>query len=132
MIAFIWGHSMMPGEISSNESGWVSDVLKFIFRIEGRDIESTVRKCAHFLEYMTLGILITIDTCILLKRPFTPVCFAIGLFIPLVDETIQLFSFGRSGSIFDVWLDFIGFVTGIICSVIIYGIVTNKIKIFNK
>ena len=132
MIAFIWGHSMMPGELSSDESGWVSDVLRFIFRLEGRDIEDVVRKCAHFIEYMVLGILITIDTCALFGRPFKLANFEAGLLVSLVDETIQLFSFGRNGSIFDIWLDFAGFVTGLVCSVIIYGIVTNKIKIFNK
>ncbi|MBQ9604457.1 MAG: VanZ family protein, partial [Firmicutes bacterium] len=123
MIAFIWGHSMMPADISSDESGWVSNILGFLFRLDGRDIEGMVRKCAHFLEYMVLGILLTIDTCVLLKRPFAVSSLAIGLFVPLVDETIQLFTLGRSGSIFDIWLDFCGFVTGIICSVIIYHII---------
>ena len=35
------------------------------------------------------------------------------LFMPFVDETIQLFVEGRSGQISDVWLDMAGIVTGI-------------------
>ena len=33
--------------------------------------------------------------------------------VPFLDETIQLFTEGRSGQISDVWLDMAGIVTGI-------------------
>ncbi len=123
MVAFIWGHSLMPADMSSTESGIVSDILRFIFRLKDAEIDEYVRKFAHFFEYMIFGILITIDTAILLKCVFRPENIAAGLFVPLVDETIQLFTLGRSGSLLDVWLDFTGFITGVICSVIIYKII---------
>ena len=123
MVAFIWGHSLMPADMSSTESGIVSDILRFIFRLKDAEIDGYVRKFAHFFEYMIFGILITIDTTILLKCVFRPGNIAAGLFVPLVDETIQLFTLGRSGSLLDVWLDFTGFITGVICSVIIYKII---------
>lgn len=123
MVAFIWGHSLMPADMSSTESGIVSDILRLIFRLKDAEINGYVRKFAHFFEYMIFGILITIDTTILLKCVFRPENIAAGLFVPLVDETIQLFTLGRSGSLLDVWLDFTGFITGVICSVIIYNII---------
>ena len=76
--------------------------------------EHLVRKAAHFTEYAGLGFLLAMNTgagiapvfC-LLKGNVTAV-----LFMPFVDETIQLFVEGRSGQISDVWLDMAGALTG--------------------
>lgn len=123
MIAFIWGHSLMPGEISSDESGFITNLLHELLHISEEGLEGYVRKSAHFIEFLILGVLVSADSRLLLKRIFTPLSIVVGLLVPMIDETIQLFVLGRSGSLLDVWLDFSGFVTGIICSVIIYRVI---------
>ena len=101
-----------------------------------------VRKCAHFIEYTGLGILlrqsalcVRVNGAILEEmwtedpadgkdrtgrmRAMAP-CGSVWLEIhriaifavPFLDETIQLFTEGRSGQISDVWLDMAGALTG--------------------
>ena len=126
MIAVIWGHSMMPGEVSADESGFLTDFLQNLFNFTSVDTEHIVRKCAHFFEYMILGILFAIDMILYKKRPFCPAAVIPGLLVPQVDESIQLFTPERSGSLVDVWLDFSGYVTGMIFVGVIYKIVKKK------
>ncbi len=94
MLAFAFIHSAMPAQVSAEESGGVLDFLYSLLPRLGISMELTdhiVRKLAHFTEFTVIGMLAT--TC---------------------DETIQLFSEGRSGQITDVLLDFSGVVTGML------------------
>ena len=127
MVIIIWGHSFMPGELSGNESGAVVDFLRELFHFTG-DIDTAVRKCAHFFEYMALGILFSIDFYLYTGSPLQPATFVPGLFVPQTDETIQLFTPDRAGSLLDVWLDFTGYVTGVIFCTVIYKVVCKKHK----
>ena len=103
-IAVIWGHSVMPAELSKEESGGLLELLIGYFPWLTDHI---IRKAAHFTEYAVLG-------CFLFgatkggtrSRSFPPL---VGVLTALADETIQLFSDGRSGQVSDVWLDFAGF-----------------------
>ena len=104
-LCVIWGHSMMPASESKAESGGIvallSQVLPWV-------TDRIVRKTAHFLEFSVLGALIF---GVFPKSGRTAVlesAFA-GFLAAFFDETIQLFSPGRSGQIKDVWLDFAGF-----------------------
>lgn len=88
-------------EWAGMEGGWVTEHL--------------VRKTAHFAEYAILGILLNVAL-----RQYSAGVFArrvlqgwMGTLIPLVDETLQLFTEGRSGQISDVWLDISGACTGL-------------------
>ena len=105
-LLFIWGHSLLPAEISKQESGsllallqswlpWLTDHL--------------IRKAAHFAEYAVLGALLFGAAGVRHGLWFAP-CF--GLLSALADETIQLFAAGRSGQVSDVWLDLAGFLAG--------------------
>ena len=72
-----------------------------------------LRKCAHFTEYLILGVLVT-NT--LYHMPVhRKVLTGIGLcgIAAAVDETIQLFVPGRSGQVSDVLLDCFGAFFGI-------------------
>ena len=118
-LCFIYGNSLTPAAISSKESGYFLAKIQDFLAGAGMDAwrltEHLVRKAAHFTEYAGLGFLLAMNTgagiapvfC-LLKGNVTAV-----LFMPFVDETIQLFVEGRSGQISDVWLDMAGIVTGI-------------------
>ena len=104
--------------------------------------EHIVRKCAHFIEYTGLGMLLRqSDACVRRNRTVSEkmriedlvdrgdgtgrMCaltpdghiwleiHRIAIFaVPFLDETIQLFTEGRSGQISDVWLDMAGALTG--------------------
>ncbi len=143
-IMFIYSNSMRPAVQSSAESGSVLRLLQNLAESVGIAVpwltEHIVRKCAHFIEYTGLGILLrqsasyikwnksvpeSMETLTALeertlgwrKKEIRSFIFLelhrIAIFaIPFVDETIQLFTEGRSGQISDVWLDMAGVLTG--------------------
>ena len=60
-IAFIWIHSMIPAEASSEESQFVGRLIRPILEIfigQGAVTDFIVRKLAHFSEYAILGMLL--------------------------------------------------------------------------
>ena len=126
MIAVIWGHSLMSADLSSNESGIITEIIKNIFRISGENTDHYVRKCAHFTEYFILGILIAIDCILYISRPISLFSMFAGLLTPQIDETIQLFTPGRSGELTDVWIDFSGYLTGMIFVSVIFYVIHRK------
>ena len=75
----------------------------------------SVRKLAHFAEFFALGaaiiLLLTASVKGLYKR-YSAATF-LGLFVPVIDETIQIFS-GRGSSLRDVWIDVCGYALGCI------------------
>ena len=107
-LCVIWGHSMMPAEDSGNESNFLAEwLMQYIPWMD----DYVIRKVAHFAEYAVLGGLLL---GAFPKRGRDAVLRAVlaGLLVALIDETIQLFSPGRSGQVSDVWLDLAGFGTG--------------------
>jgi VanZ family protein len=121
-VVVIWGHSMVPANLSSQESGWVLSVVEKLFgllHIPEGVTEHLVRKTAHFTEYCILGVLISLDLRKMPWRQRIPLCLLAGLFVPMVDETIQLFVPGRSGELKDAWLDVSGFLVGVILTKIL-------------
>ena len=120
-VCFIWGHSMVQGPASSSESGFVYELLMPIFvrfGIYERDVCTfVIRKTAHFSEYLILG-LIAVNFIKALKRQGdaapnlqTAILVACAL-VPVLDETLQLFVPGRSGSPRDVAIDVCGLAVG--------------------
>lgn len=79
-------------------------------------IDYPVRKAAHALEYVILGILLT-GAILYIGNPWKrqlPACFFIGAAYAASDEFHQLFVPGRSGQIRDVMIDSAGVAAGII------------------
>ena len=100
----IWGHSLMPAAVSKEESGGLLALLIGWFPWLTDHI---IRKVAHFIEYAALGtLLFGAVHGGKRSRSFPPL---VGLLTAMADESIQLFSEGRSGQVTDVWLDFAGF-----------------------
>ena len=127
-LAFIWGNSLLPGEISGAISGWLRDFLASLFPI-GEDKPDSghglLRKLAHFTEFCTLGMLFHWLYAMLLKKPWKQLVFPFlcGTFAACMDESIQCFVPDRGPGIKDVGIDTMGVVLGI---VIIYFIKKQK------
>lgn len=133
-ISFIFLHSSMTGDTSSNES---SSVLVFVQSIINALCipitlsELLIRKVAHFSEFAVLGVLVSTTFYIYdktlkkyIKRLLS--VFFICLATAVTDETIQLFVPGRSGQVSDVLIDFSGAFTGVIIVSVILMIIYRK------
>lgn len=120
-VGFIFNNSITPAVESSQQSGRVLSMIMAAFQFVGLDgglvTEHFVRKTAHFTEYFLLGALLwnCLKSYMLTGKFWTALQLWLITVIPLTDETIQLFSEGRSGQVSDVWLDFSGAVVGSLC-----------------
>lgn len=112
---------------SSDQSGIITTLLNKILKLENVDLlEFIIRKLAHLLEYIILGILMinclkdyNIKNIIFLSILF---CFIYAC----TDEVHQLFIPGRSGKIDDVLLDTLGSIIGVVFYKLFYK---NKVQI---
>ena len=122
VVGFIWINSFMPAKTSGAVSLWVTSWAEKIFGCFITD--HLIRKLAHLTEYLFLGIICSVLFFESIKSKISTILF-IGLFTAVCDETIQLFSYGRSSQVSDVWIDFIGFVIGLV-SVYFFYLHSNK------
>ena len=102
--------------LSAEVSGQISRFVAFILggnREPSAEGHHLVRKLAHFCEFMALGAVSVLLSGEVLKEIRERVLFsaAVGLFVPLTDETLQIFT-GRGPSLVDVWIDVSGFCVG--------------------
>ena len=113
-LAFIWGNSMLPGEISGAISDWVKELLAMLFPGDGPVSSGggLLRKVAHFTEFAALGALFGWLFGMLKKEKHLP--FLCGVAAACVEETIQRFVPDRGPSLFDVGIDSCGVLTGMI------------------
>lgn len=121
---FIFSNSLETAEVSSEKSGFFSDILMWILDVfnchaQENTIVRIVRKTAHITEFAAQGFFVAgCFTRDFLKR--LPLVFAIGFATACTDECIQLFSDGRAGMISDVFIDFSGTVLGFCAAWILY------------
>ena len=121
-IVFIFSNSMKIASVSTVSSGRVLTLLQAALRRLGhpalaqRLTDHIVRKLAHFCEYALEGFLLTLCLRVYTRHFFVHISWPIlgGLLTALTDETIQMFSDGRSSQLTDVWLDFSGVMAGIL------------------
>ena len=113
-LIFIWGNSLLPGEISGAFSDWVRSILsKLFFGVPSSSTgRGLLRKLAHFSEFAALGMCLAWLHGMLQKGKIRP--FLWGALAAAVDETIQVFVPDRGPSIRDVCIDSAGVLTGII------------------
>ncbi|MBO5837209.1 MAG: VanZ family protein [Oscillospiraceae bacterium] len=130
-LAFIWGNSLLPGEVSGALSNWVGDILSRLMPgyeagmpQEGRGL---LRKLAHFSEFALLGCALRWLFGMLHKTPklylFSAVC---GVTAAFVDEGIQMFVPDRGPGLLDVGIDSCGVVLGIVLLTLIHRKVKSK------
>ena len=113
-LIFIWGNSLLPGEISGAFSDWVKSLLAQLLPMGPDDGSGggLLRKVAHFTEFTALGMLLAWLHGMLQKGKLQP--FLWGILAASVDETIQCFVPDRGPGIKDVCIDSAGVLTGII------------------
>lgn len=133
IMGFIFYNSSLDADLSSEDSMSVRAMLNSILRIVKIDFELSenfVRKLAHFVEYFVLGSLMyfTARSFDLRRRVCAFLVPLSGFLIASIDETIQLFSIGRSGQFTDVLLDFIGVIIAVFILSVLSNILTKKDK----
>lgn len=117
MILFIFSRSLAPADESSQQSNFVMEYINRFLALFGMNVqvaELFIRKAAHFTEFFAFGILLSSTVARfeggIKKNAFSILFFL--LFVPVLDESLQYLSPGRSPEIKDVLLDFSGCLTG--------------------
>ena len=113
-LAFIWGNSLLPGEISGQISDCVKEMLEALFAggAESPSGGGLLRKFAHFAEFTALGLCLEWLFGMLGRKPFWPLLC--GVSAACLDETIQIFVPGRGPGIRDVCIDSCGVAAGML------------------
>ena len=125
-IWFIFSNSMAVAEVSSVSSGRVLQLLQAVLRRLGmpglaqRLTMHIVRKMAHFCEYTLEGFLLMLCMRVYTRRYVRHISVPMlgGVLTAMADETIQIYSPGRSGQVTDVWLDSAGVLAGILIALV--------------
>lgn len=113
-LVFIWGNSLLPATVSGQISGTLKVFLDGLFT-PGEATPSgdgLLRKCAHFVEFGALGLLLGWLFGMLGKKPLP--AFALGVAAACIDEAIQIFVPGRGPGIRDVCIDSCGAAAGML------------------
>lgn len=113
-VAFIWGNSLLPGEISGAFSQWVKDLISGILGMPPGDPSQghgLLRKLAHFTEFACLGTLLCWLLAMLGKGQW--ISLLSGFLVACTDETIQCFVPDRGPAVKDVLIDTCGICVGI-------------------
>lgn len=135
-IAFIWGNSLLPGEISGAFSDWVRELLTPLFQWEpGTSTgDGLLRKLAHFTEFMTLGLCLRwLFGMLLTKSPQQWLCAAAAALLTAgIDETIQMFVPDRGPALKDVGIDTLGALLGITALTLIHKAKNQHYQIRSK
>lgn len=117
-LVFIWGNSLLPGEISGALSDWLKDLLAAIFG--GKPGSSggggLLRKLAHFTEFTCLGMVLSWLFRMVRQKPLEHLLLplACGIAAACIDETIQIFVPLRGPAVKDVGIDTLGAILGIV------------------
>lgn len=136
-LAFIWINSFMPSNVSGEMSGFVGKLLEKLLGDSYAANEHIIRKLAHGFEFMVFGMIIALFLYPKIL-PRLHIAVISGIFTALLDETIQLFSDGRTGQIKDVWIDFSGYTAGVVLIIIVQILIEEgwlkyyKDKLFGK
>ena len=125
-IWFIFSNSMAVAEVSSVSSGRVLQLLQAVLRRLGmpglaqRLTMHLVRKLAHFCEYTLEGFLLMLCMRVYTRRYVRHISVPMlgGVLTAMADETIQIYSPGRSSQVTDVWLDSAGVLAGILIALV--------------
>ena len=117
-LAFIWGNSLLPGEISGAISGWIKNLINCILNLPAADPEQghgLLRKLAHFTEFACLGAVLSCLIRMLREKSAEQICLPLfgGFLTACIDETIQCFVPDRGPGILDVGIDTAGVALGV-------------------
>lgn len=118
-MVFIFVQSSLPADLSQQESGPFSMFVMKLLPIDKDTASFLVRKCAHFTEYLLLGICLLLTLREWVSPPksglfLTLLAWGIGTFYALSDEFHQAFVPERSCELRDIIIDSLGVLTGIV------------------
>lgn len=136
IIIAIWAYAVFnfSSQNGGDSSGLSRKVVEFFVKNEEviNKVEPYVRKAAHFSEYGFGGVLFIslFTTYNWTERKQITISILLGIWYAITDEVHQLMVPGRYGSIFDVYLDTLGFATGVLAMLLIIKLV--KIYKSNK
>ncbi len=107
---FIWIQSLLPGQVSAQESGFITRLLAGLFGLTEmpRWLHLLVRKAAHFTEFGVLGALWSGYG---LRRPMRWT-WTFGVLVAAADECLQFLSPDRGPAVMDVMIDYTGYLCG--------------------
>ena len=127
-LIFIWGNSLLPGEISGAFSDWIKEILEALLPGDGENVPGggLLRKLAHFTEFACLGALLAWHSLLREEKHIFAFPALLGMAAGLVDETIQLFTPDRGPSLTDVWIDTSGALTGIMLLILGHHLIKRK------
>lgn len=127
-IIVIFSFSLQNGSLSSLQSGFFSTrihqfLVSMSINIEKSTVSFMIRKGAHFTEFFILGCLARKSSIDLNKNQLLIFIFI----IPIMDEFIQSFVPERAMSIYDMGIDALGILTGIVLISLIHSRITQKL-----
>ena len=123
IMAFIFLQSALPADLSKEESNLIVQALIEFLHVDPKILSFAVRKCAHFTEYLLLGMSLFATV-----REYDPdglerneqwrrtalLSWGIGALYALTDEVHQAFVPGRSCEIRDMLIDSCGVAAGVL------------------
>lgn len=135
-MAVVFTFSNQPADVSSKASGGITEKVvhaitkdnEKITQSQRDQIETIIRKCAHFALYLIGGMLTAnfISTTKVQDRCIILYAIAFTFVYAITDEVHQLFVPGRSGEIRDVIIDTLGATTGTMLFWMLRKIVRRK------
>lgn len=131
-LVFIWGNSLLPGEISGALSDWLKDLVAPLFHWTDNTVGGggLLRKVAHFTEFTCLGVCFRWFWGMLEAKRLKPFLYALGcaFAVACIDETIQIFVPLRGPGIKDVCIDTAGALFGILILTVIHWLKTRSLE----
>ncbi len=141
-MGLIFFFSHQPADVSLRTSGtvlWKVDLIsqENIDTTEDRNVlklQRLIRKWAHFIVYFTLGVLVTLSVAsykyLSIKGYF--MAWAFCSFYGLTDEIHQYFIPGRGAMVYDVILDSMGSLAGVLVAMLLFEFLRWKYPCFLK
>lgn len=101
---------------------------KFLPNLTDKGVYHDIRKYAHVFEFFCLGVTSCLFFDELISSRLKSALFSCGfsLAYACTDEWHQTFVPGRSGQISDVFVDFIGIITGVLAAALLCAIIRKK------
>ena len=120
VMAIIFIQSALPGDVSTAESDAISQVSLGLTQLPERVATFIIRKSAHFLEYMILGICFGVNVRDWMERraanlsrmKMVMIPWALSTVYAVTDEIHQAFVPGRDCALIDVGIDSAGALIG--------------------
>lgn len=139
IMVFIFIQSALPADLSGAESNVIARMIVSLFHTDPLQTGVLVRKCAHFTEYLILGVslILTVRSGYgestgagSQKRIMSSavISWLIGAAYAATDEFHQRFVDGRSCELRDMMIDAAGVLLGVLITMAVYSLANRPAK----